>query len=71
MEKKNRVVRARGFATQQSRRLSEKTLDKTQVASIFFAEVAEAFLFILLLIKETFSREFEVKEFFRQCFHWL
>lgn len=68
MEKKNRVVRARGFATQQSRRLSEKTLDKTQVASIFFAEVAEAFLFILLLIKETFSREFEVKEFFRQCF---
>lgn len=68
MEKKNRVVRARGFATQQSSRLSQKTLDKTQIASIFLSEVADAFLFIVLLIKETFSREFELKEFFRQCF---
>lgn len=68
MEKKNRVFRARGFATQQSSRLSQKTLDKTQIASIFLSEVADAFLFIVLLIKETFSREFELKEFFRQCF---
>ncbi|MDD2197411.1 MAG: ABC transporter permease [Bacteroidales bacterium] len=62
------VVRVKGFATQQSKRLSEKTLEKTQIASIFFAEVASVFLFITVLIKETFSRDFEVKEFFRQCF---
>ncbi|MDD4746386.1 MAG: ABC transporter permease [Salinivirgaceae bacterium] len=62
------VVKIKGFATQQSRRLSEKTLEKNQIASVFFAEVASAFLFITVLIRETFSRDFEVKEFFRQCF---
>ncbi len=68
MKKINPVVRVTGFATQQSRRLSEKTLHKTQVVSIFLAEVADVFIFITVLIKETFSRDFEVKEFFRQCF---
>ncbi len=69
MKKFTPVIKARGFATQQSKRLSEKTLKKSQVASIFFAEVADVFLFITVLIKETFSRDFEFKEFFRQCFH--
>ncbi len=63
------VIRVKGFATQQTKRLSEKTLEKTQIASIFFAEVASVFIFITVLVKETFSRDFEFKEFFRQCFH--
>ncbi|MDY0199591.1 MAG: ABC transporter permease [Bacteroidales bacterium] len=62
------VIRVKGFATQQSKRLSEKTLEKTQIASLFFAEVASVFLFISVLTKEMFSRDFEFKEFFRQCF---
>ena len=62
------VIRVKGFATQQSKRLSEKTLEKTQIASLFFAEVASVFLFITVLTKEMFSRDFEFKEFFRQCF---
>lgn len=68
MKKFTPVIKARGFATQQSKRLSEKTLKKSQIASIFFAEVADVFLFITVLIKETFSRDFEFKEFLRQCF---
>ena len=68
MKKINPVIRAKGFATKQSTRLSEKTLEKTQVVSIFLTEVASAFLFMIVLIKETFSRDFEVKEFFRQCY---
>lgn len=68
MKKFTPVVKVKGFATQQSKRLSEKTLKKTQVVSIFLAEVASVFIFISLLVKETFSRDFEVKEFFRQCF---
>ena len=68
MKKINPVIRVKGFATQQSKRLSEKTLEKTQIVSIFLAEVASVFIFIGVLIKETFSRDFEVKEFFRQCF---
>ncbi len=68
MKKFTPVIKVKGFATQQSKRVSEKTLHKTQIASIFFAEVASVFLFITMLIKETFSRDFELKEFFRQCF---
>jgi len=68
MKKFTPVVKVKGFATQQSRRLSEKTLEKTQIASIFFLEVASVFIFITVLLKETFSRDFEVKEFFRQCY---
>jgi len=48
--------------------LSERTLEKTQGAKKFLAEVANFFLFISCTIKETFSRDFEFKEFLRQCF---
>jgi phospholipid/cholesterol/gamma-HCH transport system permease protein len=49
-------------------RLSEKTMAKTHDAGNFFTDVANVFLFIALVIKETFSRKFEFKEFFRQCY---
>lgn len=68
MKKFTPVIKVKGFATQQSRKLSEKTLEKTQIASIFFAEVANVFLFITVLVKESFSRNFEFREFFRQCY---
>lgn len=62
------VVKIKGFATVQTRRLSEKTLAKTQIVSLFLKEVGEVLLFLTVLFKETFSRNFEFKEFFRQCF---
>jgi phospholipid/cholesterol/gamma-HCH transport system permease protein len=34
----------------------------------FFVEVANVVFFILVTIRETFSRDFEFREFFRQCF---
>jgi phospholipid/cholesterol/gamma-HCH transport system permease protein len=34
----------------------------------FLTEIADVFLFISLTIKETFSRDFEFREFLRQCF---
>ena len=68
MKKLTPVIKVKGYATQQSKKLSENTLKKTQIASIFFAEVANVFIFIGVLIKETFSRDFEFKEFLRQCF---
>ena len=34
----------------------------------FFEEIADIFTFIQVIIKETFSRDFEFKEFFYQCF---
>lgn len=56
-------------ATEQSIKiLSEKTLAKTAEAHSFLTDVADVFLFIRRIIKETFTRNFEFKEFFRQCF---
>jgi len=49
-------------------RLSEKTIAKTEEAGNFLTDVADVFLFITLIIKETFTRKFEFKEFFRQCY---
>jgi phospholipid/cholesterol/gamma-HCH transport system permease protein len=34
----------------------------------FFAEIANIFLFLLRTIRETFSRDFEFREFWHQCF---
>ena len=68
MKKFTPVLKAKKFASHQSTRMSEKTLEKTQIASIFFAKVANVFIFITVMIKETFSRDFEFKEFCRQCF---
>jgi len=50
-------------------RLSEKTIEKTQDVGNFLTVFADVVLFIWLIIKETFSRKFEFKEFLRQCYH--
>jgi phospholipid/cholesterol/gamma-HCH transport system permease protein len=49
-------------------KLREKTLEKREIARNFLSEVADFFLFISRTIKETFSRDFEFREFMRQCF---
>jgi phospholipid/cholesterol/gamma-HCH transport system permease protein len=55
-------------AAKQTIKLSEITIEKTKKLNIFFTEFANIFLFISLIIKETFSRDFEFKEFLRQCY---
>ena len=49
-------------------KLSENTIEKTQKANLFFADLADFFLFLLQSTKEAFSLDFEFKEFLRQCF---
>ncbi len=49
-------------------RISEKTIEKTEEASNFLTNFADVILFITRLTKETFSRDFEFKEFLYQCF---
>jgi len=49
-------------------KLSENAIRKTQRANQFFLEVGAFSLFIWLTVKATFSRNFEFKEFLRQCF---
>jgi phospholipid/cholesterol/gamma-HCH transport system permease protein len=68
MGKLNPVIKVKGFATKQSVRLSEKTMEKTTMAGDFLSGFADVILFLTRIVKETFSRDFEFKEFFRQCF---
>jgi phospholipid/cholesterol/gamma-HCH transport system permease protein len=49
-------------------KISDATVSKTGKARSFFAEVATIFMFISRTIKVTFSRDFEFREFLRQCF---
>ncbi|MEL7589575.1 MAG: ABC transporter permease [Prolixibacteraceae bacterium] len=49
-------------------KLSEKTLEKTDLISRFLMDIADVSLFLTHLTKELFSRDFEFKEFMRQCF---
>jgi len=49
-------------------KLSEKTLEKTDLVSRFLTDIADVSLFLTHLTKELFSRDFEFKEFMRQCF---
>ena len=49
-------------------RITEQTLKRKEYLSNFLREIATVFLFISLITKEAFSRDFEFKEFLRQCF---
>ena len=49
-------------------KLSEKTIVKTKKANNFLTDLSDFFLFIGRIIRETFSRDFEFKEFLLQCF---
>jgi len=62
------VIRAREIARQQALLLSERTLAKTESANNFLTDFADGIMFLVRFIKETFSRRFEIREFFHQCF---
>src|ERR1035437_1529874 len=49
-------------------RISDKTITKTEEAGNFLTDFADVILFLTRTVKETFSRDFEFKEFLRQCF---
>lgn len=62
------VIKVKSIAAEQSIKLSDKAIAKTVVANGFLTEIADFFIFIALTVKETFSRDFEFKEFIRQSY---
>lgn len=62
------IKKVQSLATARSIKLSEQTLDQKERANSFLKEVGDMSLFIKQIIKETFSRNFEFKEFLRQCY---
>jgi phospholipid/cholesterol/gamma-HCH transport system permease protein len=62
------IPKIRVATVQSMSKLSDTTLRQTDAASSFLTDFADVILFIARVVKETFSRDFEFKEFFRQCF---
>jgi phospholipid/cholesterol/gamma-HCH transport system permease protein len=63
-----RIIPKLPDVTKHAIKLSETTFKETKRANAFFSAVAEFFLFLWLTTREAFSREFEFKEFLRQCY---
>lgn len=68
MKKINPILKAKGFATEKSIKLGQKTYENTEKAGTFLSELGNIFLFIVEIIRETFSLDFEFREFLRQCY---
>jgi len=62
------VIKIKSFATGKSVKLSEKTMEKTKLITDFFSDIGNMAIFVKQVFKETFSRDFEFREFLRQCY---
>lgn len=56
------------YARKKSIGVSETTIQTTSYLNRFFVNTSNVFLFIFRIITNTFSPEFEFKEFLKQCF---
>jgi phospholipid/cholesterol/gamma-HCH transport system permease protein len=68
MSKISPVKKVKKIAEEQSIKISETAIARHAEANSFFLNVADVILFVNSLLKETFTLNFEFKEFFRQCF---
>jgi phospholipid/cholesterol/gamma-HCH transport system permease protein len=68
MKENNPVTKVKTIAKDQSIKLSDKAIAKTAAANSFITDIADFFIFLSVTVKETFSRDFEFREFIRQSF---
>lgn len=68
MKKINPVLKVKSIAKEQSVKLSEKVIAKTAQAHNYLTDFADFFLFLSRTVKETFSRDFEFREFLHQTY---
>lgn len=62
------ISKIRNYAGDTTIRVSDKTMETTARANKFLANVGDVSLFLIRLVKNTFSRGFEFGEFLKQCF---
>jgi len=68
MKKINPATKVKDFSKRQSGKLKATVIAKTKKASNFLTDIADVFLFMTQIVKETFSRNFEFREFLNQCY---
>ena len=62
------IYKIKNFAHKKTIGLSDETLENKNKLVIFFRNVSDVALFIVNVVKNTFSRGFEFNEFLKQCF---
>jgi phospholipid/cholesterol/gamma-HCH transport system permease protein len=62
------IKNIKSYARNKTIRLSDKTIHEKNKFQQFLINVSDVFLFIIKIIKNTFSRGFEWREFLKQCF---
>jgi len=63
-----KLITELGDVKKHSIRLSENTIKKTEEAHGFLRDLADFFIFVGRTVRETFSLDFEFREFIRQCY---
>lgn len=64
----NHISKTKAFATKQSLKFGDKTIATQTLVNSFLINVANVFLFTTKVSKETFTVNFEFREFFNQCY---
>jgi phospholipid/cholesterol/gamma-HCH transport system permease protein len=62
------VKKIKKFAADKSATLTDKSYARVDIGRNFLTDIANIVLFIMRIIRETFSPRFEFREFLRQCF---
>lgn len=62
------IQNVKNYARGKTIALTDSSMKNTLSMTSFFANLASVFLFIGQIFKNTFSRDFEFKEFLKQCF---
>ena len=63
-----KLITELGDVKKHSIRLSENTIKNTEEAHGFLRDLADFFIFVGRTVRETFSLDFEFREFIRQCY---
>lgn len=64
----NPLVKAKDMVAVQSIRLTERATESKDILTSFFSDLGNMTMFVVRTSKELFSRQFEFREFLRQCF---
>ena len=62
------ITKIKEFAINKTVNISDKSIKQTSKFSKFLTDIANVSLFLLNIVKNTFSGRFEFKEFIKQCF---
>lgn len=68
MKKVVQITKIKSYARKKTIDITDNTIKRKTKTQKFLSDTGDAFLFMIKVLKNTFSKGFEFKEFLRQCF---